>query len=150
MVPDLNWSKLKPMQIGRYAEYYAKMEFTSYGYEVYTSEVDDHGVDFIAKGPEGVFSEVQVKAVRDNYVFIRKDKILPDDAHLVCYMRFSDGALPEVYIIPASVWKAPNAVFVSRDYKPEQKSKSELGINFSVKNAHLLEPYRAENYFSAR
>ena len=74
-MPNLNWSKLNHMQIGRYAEYYAKMEFTSYGYDVYTSEVDDHGVDFVAKSPQGVFLEVQVKAVRDNYVFIRKNNI---------------------------------------------------------------------------
>ena len=41
------------------------------------------------------------------------------------------------------------AAFVSRDYdKPEQKSKPEWGINYSLKNAPLLEPYRAENYFS--
>ena len=48
-MPNLNWSKLTGLQLGRYAEYYAKMEFASYGFEVYTSEVDDHGVDFIAK-----------------------------------------------------------------------------------------------------
>ena len=51
-MPSLIWSKLNHLQRGRYAEYYAKMEFTSYGYEVYTSEVDDHGVDFVAKHPK--------------------------------------------------------------------------------------------------
>jgi hypothetical protein len=40
---------LTGLQLGRYAEYYAKMEFASYGFEVYTSEVDDHGVDFVVK-----------------------------------------------------------------------------------------------------
>ena len=50
-MPNLNWNKLSGLQLGRYAEYYAKMEFASYGFEVYTSEVDDHGVDFIAKSP---------------------------------------------------------------------------------------------------
>ena len=64
------------MQLGRYGEYYAKMEFTSYGFDVYTSEVDDHGIDFIAKGKDDNYYEVQVKSVRnDNYVFIRKDKL---------------------------------------------------------------------------
>ena len=29
-MPKMKWSELSPMQIGRYAEYYAKMEFTSY------------------------------------------------------------------------------------------------------------------------
>ena len=39
------------MQLGQYAEHYAKMEFTSYRYEEYTSEIDDHEVDFVAKAP---------------------------------------------------------------------------------------------------
>lgn len=44
------------MQLGKYAEYYSKMEFTSYGYDVYTSEIDGHGVDFVAKNPKtGIF-----------------------------------------------------------------------------------------------
>jgi len=30
------------------------MEFASYGFEVYTSEVDDHEIDFIAKTKSGV------------------------------------------------------------------------------------------------
>ena len=50
-MPNTNWSKLSHLQLGRYAEYYAKMEFVSYGYDVYTSEVDDHGVDFVARNP---------------------------------------------------------------------------------------------------
>ena len=148
-MPNLNWSQLNQLQLGRYAEYYAKMEFTSYGYDVYTSEVDDHGVDFVAKAPGGQFLEVQVKATRGNYVFIRKNKIILDDTHLVCYMLFLDGVLPEVYVFPATVWKTPNAVFVSRDYeKPGQKSKPEWGINFSKKNAEYLLRYSAERFFN--
>ena len=50
-MPNLKWSKLNHLQLGRYAEYFTKMEFTSYGYEVYTSEVDDHGIDFVAQNP---------------------------------------------------------------------------------------------------
>ena len=66
-MPNLKWSELKSMQLGRYAEYYAKMEFASYGYEVYTSEVDDHGVDFVVKVPGAEkFYEVQVR-VRDDF-----------------------------------------------------------------------------------
>ena len=65
-MPSTNWSKLSPLQLGRYAKYYAKMEFASYGFEVYTSEVDDHGVDSIAKNPHNnQFYEVQVKSIRN-------------------------------------------------------------------------------------
>ena len=87
-MPNLNWSKLTGLQLGRYAEYYAKMEFASYGFEVYTSEVDDHGVDFVVKNSQSdLFYEVQVKAVRDyNYVLIKKSK-MPElkENRLVCY-----------------------------------------------------------------
>ena len=77
-MPNTNWSKLNHLQLGRYAEYYAKMEFTSYGFEVYTSEVDDHGVDFVAKLPgENTFYEVQVKSVRDyGYILLLNLKCL--------------------------------------------------------------------------
>ena len=45
----MDWTKLNNLQLGKYAEYFAKMEFAKYGLDVYTSEVDDHGVDFVVK-----------------------------------------------------------------------------------------------------
>ena len=111
-MPNMNWSKLNSLQLGRYAEYYAKMEFASYGFEVYTSEVDDHGVDFIAKLPgENRFYEVQVKSLRDyGYIFMAKSK-MPElsDERLICFLHFIDGKLPDVFVIPASAWK--NLIF---------------------------------------
>lgn len=153
-MPSTNWSKLNHLQLGRYAEYYAKMEFASYGFEVYTSEVDDHGVDFIVKAPkENTFYEVQVKSVRDyGYVFVAKSK-MPEltDNRLVCYMHFVDGKLPDVFVIPATAWLNPNAVLVDRKYdKPGQKSAPEWGINISKKNYDLLTDYRAENWLQKK
>jgi len=146
-MPKMVWSKLNHLQIGRYAEYYAKMEFTSYGFDVYSSEVDDHGVDFVAKPPKSSnFYEVQVKSVRNfGYVFLPKTKMQISANRLVCYMNFIDGNLPTVYVIPATAWLAPNAVLVDRKYdKPGQKSEPEWGINISHKNLQLLDPYKAE------
>jgi hypothetical protein len=37
------------MQLGRYAEYLAKMEFMLHGSDVFSSEVDDHGIDFVVR-----------------------------------------------------------------------------------------------------
>ncbi len=149
-MPNTSWSKLNHLQIGRYAEYYAKMEFASYGFEVYTSEVDDHGVDFVAKLPgENKFYEVQVKSIRDyGYVFISKSKMpkLSED-RLVCYLHFIDGKLPDVFVIPAKAWEKPNAVLVDRKYdKPGQKSNPEWGINISRKNYDLISKYNADNW----
>ena len=147
-MPNMNWSKLNSLQLGRYAEYYAKMEFASYGFEVYTSEVDDHGVDFIAKlSGENRFYEVQVKSLRDyGYIFMAKSK-MPElsDERLICFLHFIDGKLPDVFVIPASAWKNPNAILVDRKYdKPGQKSEPEWGVNVSKKNYNLLAEYKAD------
>jgi hypothetical protein len=153
-MPNTNWSKLNHLQLGRYAEYYAKMEFASYGLEVYTSEVDDHGVDFVAKLPnENRFYEVQVKSVRDyGYIYMTKSKMpkLSED-RLVCYLHFIDGQLPDVFVIPATAWNTPNAVLVDRKYdKPGQKSEPEWGINISIKNYHLLDEYKADRWLKEK
>ena len=150
-MPATNWSKLSRQQLGAYAEYYAKMEFVFYGFHVYTSEIDDHGIDFIAEAPNGQLYNVQVKSVRGNtYTFILQDKIALDNNHLVCYLRLRDGERPEAYVIPATVWKNPNARFVRRDYDaPELKSKPEYGIQHSAKNRYLLEGYEAQSFLPA-
>jgi len=150
-MPNMKWSGLSSKQLGQYGEYYAKMEFTSYGYDVYTSEVDDHGVDFVAKDVKaGEFFEVQVKSIRPGSpINIEKNKISLDEHHLVCLLYFMDGEFPNVYIIPATAWKTPNAALVERNYdKPDLNSPPEWAINYSKKNLPLLEEYKVENYFS--
>lgn len=151
-MPNLKWSILNRQQLGRYAEYYAKMEFASYGFDVYTSEVDDHGIDFVAKPPKSNnFYEIQVKSARDySYVYNTKEKMPLSANRIVCYLHFVDGQLPDVYIIPSTAWLAPNAVLVDRKYdKQGQISAPEWGINISQKNRSLLEPYKSENCLSS-
>ncbi len=147
-MPNLTWSHLSGMQLGRCAESFCRLEFMSYGFSVYTPELDDHGVDFVAKR-NGEFYEVQVKSVRqDNYLYIRKDKLSISERFLICYLRFVDGKLPDVFIFPATVWKNPNALFVDRPYdKPGQKSAPEVGICYNQKNAVWMEPHRADKFF---
>jgi hypothetical protein len=141
-MPNTDWTKLNPLQLGRYAEYFAKMEFASYGVEVYTSEVDDHGVDFIVKNKRKRFCEIQVKSLRGmGYVFVPKSKFDINDKNLYLNLLiFNTGQLPDVFLIPAAVWEKPNDVFVDRDYDKEgQTSKPEYGINISQKNYWALE-----------
>lgn len=144
-MPNLNWAKLNSLQLGRYAEYYAKMEFASYGFEVYTSEVDDHGIDFIAKTKSGRFLEIQVKSVRQtNYVFMQKEKWNIEDANVyLALLLFEDGKLPDAYLIPANAWKTPNALLCEKDYEG-LKSKPEYGLNLSKKNLPLLREFMLE------
>lgn len=143
-MPNMEWSKLSSMQLGRYAEYYAKMEFASYGFDVYTSEVDDHGVDFVARNPiNNIYYEVQVKALRNTgYVFMKKKDMLITDNRLICLLLFTNDNLPAVYVIPATAWQAPEKPLVSHDY-----DEPEWGINLSNRNIPLLEKYRVANYF---
>lgn len=148
-MPKMKWSDLRPMQLGRYAEYYAKMEFASYGYDVYTLEVDDHGVDFVARKNTGIYYEIQVKSLlKGNYTFISKELMdCNDDKRLVCFLKFLDGRLPDVYVIPATAWQNLNDALIYRKYdKPGQSSKPEWGISCANKNLPLLEKYRAEKY----
>ena len=129
-MPSMKWSERTGLEIGRYAEYYAKMEFTSYGFEVFTSELDDHGVDFIAHHPkDNTYYEIQVKSIRDyNYAFVTKDKMkslsggnLPAN-RLVCLFRFENEKYSEVYIIPAKAWEKPNDLLKKYEMKIYMKS----------------------------
>lgn len=144
-MPSTNWSKLNHLQLGRYAEYYAKMEFASYGFEVYTSEVDDHGIDFIAKNKNGEFIELQVKSIRQtNYIFMQKEKWnINNSRTYLALLLFEDAKLPDVFLIPSTAWQTPNELFCDKDYEG-LKSKPEYGINLSKKNMLLLDYYKFE------
>ena len=143
-----DWLKLSKMQIGKYAEYYAKMEFTLYGFEVFTTEVDDRGIDFIIKDKHKNFLEIQVKSIRNsNYVLLPKEKfdITNKNLYLVLLI-FNQNKIPDMFLIPANTWEIPNSLFVNREYnKPEQKSKPEWGLNISGKTMEILNEYKFAN-----
>src|SRR5438128_2318526 len=124
-----DWSRLTPLQLGRYAEYLAKMEFTLYGFDMYTSEVDDKGIDFVIRKDADVYYDIQVKSSRKlNYIFIRKDKLTLRERLLITVLLFFQGKPPQIYLVPSTVWANPNSLFVSRDYEGK-KSKPEWGLN---------------------
>lgn len=69
------WSRLNHLQLGRYAEYFVKMEFTLFGFDVYTAEVDDKGIDFVVRKDATQYYDVQVKSVfKSTYIFMQKEK----------------------------------------------------------------------------
>lgn len=133
-------------QLGRFGEYYAKMVLASNGFAIYTSEVDDHGIDFVAeKGNE--FLKFQVKTVRlqkaknsgNGYVFMKKEKFDVNDDNLFLILvviiiddKDKDSFSPDIYIIPASEWKNPQPPLVYRSYE-KKKSNPEYGINLSLR-----------------
>ncbi|WP_339279114.1 DUF4365 domain-containing protein [Paenibacillus sp. FSL W8-1187] len=146
-MPNKNWGALNSLQLGRYAEYFAKMEFASYGLEVFSSKVDDRGIDFIVKDKTGRFMEIQVKSLRGTgYVFAQKSKFNIGNHNLyMALLTFKEGQMPDIFLIPSESWKVPNEVFVDRNYdKPGQTSKPEYGINISIKNYDILEIFKFE------
>lgn len=147
-MPNMSWAVLNSLQLGRYAEYFAKMEFASYGLEVFSSEVDDRGIDFIVRNKWGRFSEIQVKSLRGTgYVFAQKSKFNISNPNLyMALLIFKEGQTPDFFLIPSEAWKVPNEVFVDRDYdKPGQTSKPEYGVNISNKNYDILGIFNFED-----
>src|SRR5687767_15767829 len=111
--PDkLQWSRLNHLQVGRYAEYLAKMEFTLCGFDVYTAEVDDKGIDFVVRRDPAAYFDIQVKALRPKggagYVYFRKDCFELRGNLLAALVLFEDGNLPDLYLLPSLVWQHPN------------------------------------------
>jgi hypothetical protein len=57
---------------------FVKMECTLYGLDVYTSEVDDKGIDFVIRRAIDRYYDIQVKGIRGwNYVFFAKSVFWP-------------------------------------------------------------------------
>ena len=146
---NTDWSRLdkSTVAVGQFGEFYAKTVLASYGLDVYGSEVDDHGVDLIVKTKGGRYLEFQVKTVRGmQYVYMRQAGFSRERETLFLLLQILfDGELPRQYIIPASVWREPNEVFVARD----GYEKPEYGVNLSKKNLPALEPYRTERMIGA-
>ena len=140
---------LNKQQTGRLAETIAITSFLSWGFEVFVPLVDDRGIDFLVRHPDSLkMLEIQVKGVTGRkYAYIRKSTTNPKTTHMryVCYARFDSQPCPELFLIPVKAWESPNPVLVDYAYdSPGCKSKPEYGINYSKKNAHLLEPYRMD------
>lgn len=136
-----SWSRLNSHQVGRFAEYFVKMEFALYGFEIYSSEVDDRGIDFVARHKTGPFYEVQVKSMRKtNYVFMPKDKFPIQPHKLLALVILAEDEAPELFVIPAIAWLNPDVLLKDYDYE-EKKSKPEYGIQLSKKSRPLLDKY---------
>jgi hypothetical protein len=138
----IKWSSLSKPQLGKYAEHLAKMEFILLGCDVFTSEVDDHGIDLVIRTRGGQHYDVQVKSFRSKsgstpYVYLQKSifPILPN--RLLALIQFTDGEAPALFLIQAEVNGKHNDVFDSYDYEGKQ-SDPEWGLRLSQKKLDLL------------
>ncbi|MBN9658462.1 MAG: DUF4365 domain-containing protein [Acidobacteria bacterium] len=144
-VPDRHdWTRLNRLQLGRYAEYVVKMEFVLSGCDVFTSEVDDHGIDFVVRTRNGDHYDVQVKSFRlesgksTPYVFLQKSKFAIHPSLLLCLVQFVRGEAPTLWLVRSCVDGKPNPIFESRDYGEGKKSSPEWGLTLSRKKLALL------------
>lgn len=145
-MPNLDWSALFQkgrLKLATYGEYFAKMELASYGLDVYTSEVDDQGIDFVClKGRK--LLKIQVKSVlKTTTVYMRRQHFDITDPNLFLFLLvFRQGEFPNSYLIPATDWQTETSLLRYRSYdKPGLKSQPEYALNLSKKNAPLLQPY---------
>lgn len=150
----LDWSRkeLSPQHLGSFGEHYAKLTLLSYGMSIYTPEVDDHGIDFVAETKNG-FLKFQIKTVQQTtkYVRMRKKYFNIADKTLFLFLTIlKENTLPLSYIIPTAAWeKDTTGMFVYREYK-DKKSEPEYGINLSDKNIPLLDSYSVEKRIDAQ
>lgn len=149
----IEYDQINHLQVGRIGEYIVKLDLTLLGFDVYTTEVDDKGIDFVIRGKNSEFIEIQVKTIRKektNYVFVTKEtwrNILRENLFLALVVLQNQKA-PELYLIQATEWMNENELLRDRNYDGEnQKSKPEWGINISNKNMGLLEKYKIENQY---
>jgi len=152
---DFTFDHLNHLQVGKIGEYWAKIWMTLAGFDIYTTDVDDKGIDFIIRTDNDKHIDVQVKAIREKsgYVFVTKEKWrneLRDNLYLTLVL-LRNNEMPSVYFIPSTVWKTPTALFTDKNYdKEEQKSKPEWGINVSKKNMDELSKYEISKYIKGQ
>ena len=137
----LKWKDLSPLQIGKYSEYLTKMEFILYGFDVYSPELDDKGIDFIVRKDDSSYFDIQVKEVRDfNYIYFQKSKFKIRENLYAIILIYRKELKPSMYLIPSIIWMNTNKLFVSRDYE-DKKTVPEYGVNLSEKNLPKLDEF---------
>ena len=140
------WADLNHLQVGRYGEYVAKMALVRAGFDVFSPEVDDKGIDFVLRvhGDPPRYHDVQVKTVRrTSYVFMRKDKFRLTPSLLLALVVLPENREPEMYLIPSSAWREARHPFVDRDYA-DKTSAPEYGIVLSPAALTALARFRFE------
>ena len=99
------WSQLTRQQVGAFSEYFVKMEMTMHGFQVYGTEVDDRGIDFVMRYDKGPFLSVQVKSVREGgYVFVQKDKFPLSKDMFLALAILHERKEPDLFLVCSEVF----------------------------------------------
>lgn len=137
-----NWNKLTKLQLGKYAEYLTKMEFLLLGCDVFCSEVDQHGIDFVVRASQGCHFDVQVKSFQSKpgttpYIYMEKGIFKPDPSLLLAVVQFVQGEPSKLFLLQSGDGSSHHPLFESRDYVGK-KSPPEWGLTLSKKKMALL------------
>jgi len=137
------WSELNNTRKGRCAEYLVCMQLSLAGVDVYRSEVDDRGIDFVircSREQKIKHYDIQVKSgTINNWLFVPKDKFIPRENLLLALAVFRKNAdLPLFFLIPSLDIPSRKDLFTYRPYKGK-KTKPEWGITPKESNIHILE-----------
>ncbi|WP_432931957.1 hypothetical protein ACQPZZ_13185 [Microbispora sp. CA-135349] len=137
------WHLANRAHVGAAAELIVAAEFALSGYRVFRPLADDRGVDLLVDLGSGRHLLVQVKSVRGaGYVYMRKSGFSLDEYRALALLVFpADADHPELFLIPASVWRNPIPPFVDRDYV-EKKSDPEYGISVNKQWRRQLAEWR--------
>ena len=149
---NFSYNHLNHLQVGRIGEYWVKLCLTLLGLDVYTTEVDDRGIDFVIRIDSTKYVDIQVKTIRERtvYVYVNKDtkswtEPFRENLYLALVI-LKNNSSPKLFIIPATEWNNPNELLKNNNYQGSIKSKPEWGINISKKNMEKLEKYNLERF----
>ena len=140
------YKHLNKIQKGSLGVAFSKMAFTLEGFEVYNSEYDDRGIDFIIRNRSGKFFSVQVKTTDErSNPFIKEDKFQISNDFIFCAVRIIEGKPLSLYIARGSDWG--KGEFKCLNYNPKGGlSGAYYEIRFSKKYQAKLTIFEFQNY----
>lgn len=126
------------MSFGKAIEYKVASEMLREGFEVYLPTVDDHGVDIVARTPNGNIVEVQVKALSKNQkkgLFAAINHTPRNNFYFVFYVEAMDA-----------MWILSSTDFIK--YASVNKAGKHIGkYSINIKNKSLS-GFKVQNYSS--
>ncbi len=124
----------KHLHLGRAGELLVTSEFIKSGLDVFSSEVDDKGIDLVLKNAKGEYFDIQVKATNQNYVFMRKEVFHPRENLYVALLILNKKGEQLFALVPSLDFKKRDKPdFLKDNDYPGKKSKPEYGIYTSEK-----------------
>src|SRR3989338_2071501 len=140
------YKHLNKIQKGSLGVAFSKMAFTLEGFEVYNSEYDDRGIDFIIRNSSGKFFLVQVKTTDDtSNPYIYENKFQKSDDFIFSAVRIIEGKPLSLYIARGSDWD--KGEFKCLNYNPKGGSSGAYyEIQFSKKYKNQLSEFEFQKY----